>query len=225
MGISVPNATFNLFFFLGLGCPWVGEFVGFIIIFTCFRTHKFGISRTPFWDGDLMCPMCLTLYQGYTCPERRRSWNDYLICPMYGTFSLLYGRLPMRSRSCTGPSWANMCARAVSHPSNITHMDHAEYIYTQIYILSIYILYEGSICPERSRYWNWDLTGSMCRTVHQGYISPERSRSWMGIWSARCVEHYTKDLVCPEISRSWSGHLICPMCGTLCQGSCLPRKI
>ena len=27
-----PNATFNLFF-LGLGWPWVGEFVGFITIF------------------------------------------------------------------------------------------------------------------------------------------------------------------------------------------------
>ena len=30
---SGPNATFNLIF-LGLGWPWVGEFVGFIIIFT-----------------------------------------------------------------------------------------------------------------------------------------------------------------------------------------------
>ena len=29
-----PIATFNLFF-LGLGWPWVGAFVGFIIIFTC----------------------------------------------------------------------------------------------------------------------------------------------------------------------------------------------
>ena len=32
---SGPNATFNLIF-LGLSWPWVGEFVGFIITFTCF---------------------------------------------------------------------------------------------------------------------------------------------------------------------------------------------
>ena len=38
MGKSGPHATFNLFF-LGLGWPWVGEFVGFIIIFTCFPTQ------------------------------------------------------------------------------------------------------------------------------------------------------------------------------------------
>ena len=31
-GKSGPNATFNLIF-LGLGWPWVGEFVGFMIIF------------------------------------------------------------------------------------------------------------------------------------------------------------------------------------------------
>ena len=35
---SDPNATFNLFF-LGFGWPWVGEFVGFIIIFVCFPTQ------------------------------------------------------------------------------------------------------------------------------------------------------------------------------------------
>ena len=32
-GKTASNATFNLIF-LGLGWPWVGEFVGFIIIFT-----------------------------------------------------------------------------------------------------------------------------------------------------------------------------------------------
>ena len=32
VGKSGPNPTFNLFF-LGLGWPWVGEFVGFIVIF------------------------------------------------------------------------------------------------------------------------------------------------------------------------------------------------
>ena len=33
VGNSGPNATFNLFF-PGLGWLWVGEFVGFMIIFT-----------------------------------------------------------------------------------------------------------------------------------------------------------------------------------------------
>ena len=36
---SVPNATFSLIF-LGLGWPWVGEFVDFTVIFTCFTTQQ-----------------------------------------------------------------------------------------------------------------------------------------------------------------------------------------
>ena len=36
---SGPNATFNLFF-LGSGWPWVGEFVGFILVFICFPTQQ-----------------------------------------------------------------------------------------------------------------------------------------------------------------------------------------
>ena len=39
VGKSGPNATLNLFF-LGLGWPWVGEFVGFIVTFTCFQTQN-----------------------------------------------------------------------------------------------------------------------------------------------------------------------------------------
>ena len=38
VGKSGPIATFNLFF-LGLGWPWVGELVGFIIIVICFPTQ------------------------------------------------------------------------------------------------------------------------------------------------------------------------------------------
>ena len=38
VGKSDPNATFNLFF-LGLGWPWVGEFVGFMIMVICFPTQ------------------------------------------------------------------------------------------------------------------------------------------------------------------------------------------
>ena len=46
VGKSGPIATFNLFF-LGLGGPRIGEFVGFIIIFISFpiRQH-FGMSHT-----------------------------------------------------------------------------------------------------------------------------------------------------------------------------------
>ena len=47
-----PNATFNLIF-LWLGWPWVGEFVGFIIIFACFsNSTEFGtryIANTLVW--------------------------------------------------------------------------------------------------------------------------------------------------------------------------------
>ena len=39
MGKSGPNAAFNLIF-PGLGWPWVGEFVGFIVIFICFPTQQ-----------------------------------------------------------------------------------------------------------------------------------------------------------------------------------------
>ena len=39
MGKSGQNATFRLFF-RGLGWPWVGEFVGFMVIFLCFRTKQ-----------------------------------------------------------------------------------------------------------------------------------------------------------------------------------------
>ena len=46
-GKSGPNVTFNRIF-IGLGWPWVGEFVGFIIIFTRFPTQQnFGKSQTP----------------------------------------------------------------------------------------------------------------------------------------------------------------------------------
>ena len=43
-----PNATFDLIF-LGLGWPWVGEFVGFIIIFHMLcKPTEFGTSQTPY---------------------------------------------------------------------------------------------------------------------------------------------------------------------------------
>ena len=44
---SGPNASFNLFC-LGLGWPWVGEFVGFMIIFICFPTEQnFACRKHP----------------------------------------------------------------------------------------------------------------------------------------------------------------------------------
>ena len=66
MGKSGPNATFNLFF-LGLGWPWVGEFVGFKKIFRCFPTQHTLVDRKHRngWLGDD------TLQQYYNgwCPE------------------------------------------------------------------------------------------------------------------------------------------------------------
>ena len=41
---SGPNAAFNLFF-LGLGWPWVGGLVGFIVIFLCFPTEQNLVNR------------------------------------------------------------------------------------------------------------------------------------------------------------------------------------
>ena len=40
----------NLFFFLGLGWPWVGEFVGFIkIVIMFFNPTEFGVSQGPYF--------------------------------------------------------------------------------------------------------------------------------------------------------------------------------
>ena len=44
LGRIDPNATLDLVF-LGLGWPWVGEFVGFITIFTCFPTQQNLVNR------------------------------------------------------------------------------------------------------------------------------------------------------------------------------------
>ena len=44
LGKNGPNATFNLFF-LGLGSPWVGGFVGFIIIPIYFPTQQNLVHR------------------------------------------------------------------------------------------------------------------------------------------------------------------------------------
>ena len=45
-GKGGPSATFNLFFsWVGLGWPWVGEFVGFVVMFICFPTHHNLVNR------------------------------------------------------------------------------------------------------------------------------------------------------------------------------------
>ena len=56
-GKSGPIATFDLIF-LGFGWPWVGEFVGFIIMFTWYmfsNPTEFGISQTPCTENQLQC--------------------------------------------------------------------------------------------------------------------------------------------------------------------------
>ena len=51
VGKSGPNATFNLIFH-GLGWPWVGGFVGFIIIFICLATqHSLVYRKHPITGG------------------------------------------------------------------------------------------------------------------------------------------------------------------------------
>ena len=48
MGKSGPNATFDLIL-LGLSWPWVGEFVGFTIMFFVFPTQqKLGNRKHPY---------------------------------------------------------------------------------------------------------------------------------------------------------------------------------
>ena len=57
VGNSGPSATFNLFF-LWFGWLWVGEFVGFMIIFTCFPTQQNLVYRKHYYE--------FYLYQVYT---------------------------------------------------------------------------------------------------------------------------------------------------------------
>ena len=52
VGKSGPNATFKPFF-SGLGWPWVGECVGFILIFTCFPTPQNLVNcKTPYYINN-----------------------------------------------------------------------------------------------------------------------------------------------------------------------------
>ena len=51
---SGPNATFNLTF-LGLGWPWVGEFDGFITLFTCFPTQQNLAYRKHPYQNQICC--------------------------------------------------------------------------------------------------------------------------------------------------------------------------
>ena len=65
---SGPNATFNLFF------PWVGGFVGFIIIFTCFPTQQnFGKSQSTLNKQKTGAAQTSTNYD-INCPGNVRSY-------------------------------------------------------------------------------------------------------------------------------------------------------
>ena len=62
VGKSGPNAAFDLIF-LGLRWPWVGEFVGFIIAFTCFPTQQNLVNRKhPLSFAITFTGTCLRLY-------------------------------------------------------------------------------------------------------------------------------------------------------------------
>ena len=62
--MAEKNATFDLFF-LGLGWPWVGEFVGFILIPICFSTQHNLVNRkhliTTKRVGFSYFPLCMNL--------------------------------------------------------------------------------------------------------------------------------------------------------------------
>ena len=87
VGKSGPYATFNHFFFLGLGWSWVGEFVGFIKIFI--QLHVF--QPNPILDEEVLR---IVNYFDHGGPSRksrpcvcRRSLNR-IVGP--GTFSESY---------------------------------------------------------------------------------------------------------------------------------------
>ena len=69
---SGPNATFNLIF-LGLGCPWVGDFVGFIKIFKCihvFQPNRILVNRQ---HSNVHCNcVFMLLYPIFFGYQRRR---------------------------------------------------------------------------------------------------------------------------------------------------------
>ena len=64
-----PNATFNLTC-LGLGWPWVGEFVGFVIMFRGFptqqhlvyRKHPVAVERLTFTNTPQVVIVAVKLY-------------------------------------------------------------------------------------------------------------------------------------------------------------------
>ena len=52
VGKRRPKCHFFTFFFGGLGWPWVGEFVGFMIMFLCFPTQQNLVNRKhPIYRG------------------------------------------------------------------------------------------------------------------------------------------------------------------------------
>ena len=61
VGKSGPNATFSLNF-LGLGWSWVGEVVGFIIIFVCFLTQQDLVYRKQPQHVSRLLPHAGALY-------------------------------------------------------------------------------------------------------------------------------------------------------------------
>ena len=57
VGKKWPKCYFHNLFFLGLLWPWVGQFVGFIIILTCFPTqHNLVNRKTPYYPIPTVVP-------------------------------------------------------------------------------------------------------------------------------------------------------------------------
>ena len=77
---------FNLIF-LGLGWPWVGEFVGFIIIFTCFPTQQNLVYRKrPIYEAGASAFSCFLPVVGTT-----PTWNDAYMFYRFYAFEIIYG--------------------------------------------------------------------------------------------------------------------------------------
>ena len=110
-GKKWPKMPLLTCFFLGLGWPWVGEFVGFIIIFTSF------MFSNPTELGNSQTPYCVTtsgITHYHPPPPEINIRTVFFFKPGGGThneFGGLYGMFRRMHRSRTRPLFfcSNTC--------------------------------------------------------------------------------------------------------------------
>ena len=163
--------------FLGLGWPWVGEFVGFIIAFICFpkaspiiqwcrrpvrKSHTSGRDHT-YHDLDNLVPH-LPLWEVVQDPVQYWSnardmsqimqviWLHKMLC-----------RTPF-STDPTHETWPRWCKWCGSTPRQheLDHTDHTD---------------QGSIWAERSRSSSWQIFPT--RVTGEGCTTFRNTWSWM----------------------------------------------